>query len=85
MGSEKIVRICIRIEKEMIKEIDAFVKRGLYRSRSEFIRVSIRKKLDMDKGNKSLTIERYLMTQGGKAMPIEEAIRRSKKEWRNKS
>jgi len=85
MGSEKIVRICIRIEKEMIKEIDAIVKRGLYRSRSEFIRVSIRKKLDMERGDKSMTIEEYLMTQGGKAIPIEEAIRRSKKKWRNKS
>jgi Arc/MetJ-type ribon-helix-helix transcriptional regulator len=40
-----IVTLSVRLEKELINEIDLLVKKGLYSSRSEFIRQAIRDKL----------------------------------------
>ena len=39
----------LRVNKEIIKVLDEFVKNGFYNSRTEFINEALRKKIDEDK------------------------------------
>ena len=41
-ASEKMVLISVHIPKQLLEELDELVKRGIYPSRSEAIRIAIR-------------------------------------------
>jgi len=41
-ASEKMVLISVHIPKQMLEELDELVRRGIYPSRSEAIRIAIR-------------------------------------------
>jgi len=41
-ANEKMVLISVHIPKQMLEELDELVKRGIYPSRSEAIRIAIR-------------------------------------------
>ncbi|BDR90955.1 ribbon-helix-helix domain-containing protein [Vulcanisaeta souniana] len=64
-AKEKMVLISVHIPKQMLEELDEFVKQGVFPSRSEAIRIAIRDLLYRENSrNKNQNVEDLILLPG---------------------
>jgi len=56
--SERMILVSFHIPRQMLRELDELVKRGIFPSRSEAIRVAIRNLIEKEKQRRD-TVEKY--------------------------